>query len=296
MKKKKGFSCCRVIHDVARESSPLLSHGVNQFPPPEGVTECVVHPLGMKFALVWRGSLHNSRWWCWCWWGEAICLIDVNAWYVPSVSSRQALRGLVPRREMYSPWPVSAAEGQHTTGGNGNIYVLLLHTLPGARERGDKSPAGVIYRLGSADNTGAFSSSCNSPLFFVRLCLVSAAARRFEKLLSVPADRHFDSDREIKVAAQMKRQMSCLLQTGRRMRQMVSLCRARAQSLGLSSCSVISIKEKAAVSTEQKRPSVWQGLAFNGKDWRWGHSGAQLYSIRPHYPPDMDISPLKRKF
>lgn len=132
--------------------------------------------------------------------------------------------------------------------------------------------------------------------FFVHLCLVSAAARRFEKLLSTPADRHFDSDREIKVAAQMKRQMSCLLQTGRRMRQMVSLCRARAQSLGLSSCSVISIKEKAAVSTEQKSPSVWQGLAFNGKDWRWGHSGAQLYSIRPHYPPDTDISPLKRKF
>lgn len=42
----------------------------------------------------------------------------------------------------------------------------------------------------------------------------------------------------------MKRQMSWLLQTGRRMRQMVSLCRARAQSPGLSSCSVISIKEK----------------------------------------------------
>lgn len=55
-KKKKGFSCSRVIRDVAGESSPLLSQGVNQFPPPVGVTECVVHPLGMKFALVRPGS------------------------------------------------------------------------------------------------------------------------------------------------------------------------------------------------------------------------------------------------
>lgn len=138
--KKKGFSCCRVIRGDAREreSSPPLSPGVNHFPPPVGVTErdeICVNATGKS----------------------AICLIDVTAWYVPSVSSRQALGGLVPRREMYSPRPVSAAEGQRTTGGNGNIYVLSLHTLPGAREREDRAPAGVIYRLGSADSTGAFS-------------------------------------------------------------------------------------------------------------------------------------------
>lgn len=42
----------------------------------------------------------------------------------------------------------------------------------------------------------------------------------------------------------MKQQMSCLLQTSRRMQQMVSLCWACAQSLWLSSCSVISIQNK----------------------------------------------------
>lgn len=58
------------------------------------------------------------------------------------------------------------------------------------------------------------------------------------------ADRRFDSDGKIKVAAQMKQQMSCLLQTGRRMQQMVSLCWACAQSLWLSSCLPISMQNK----------------------------------------------------
>lgn len=169
-------------------------------------------------------------------------------------------KGLVLRREMYSPWPVSAAEGQHTTGGNGNIYLLLLHTLPGAREREDKAAASVIYRLHQRLLTILAPSPIMQPLLLFRASMFSfCRGTQVEKLLPAPADRHFDSDGEIKVAAQMKRQMSWLLQTGRRMRQMVSLCRARAQSLGLSSCSVISIKEKASVSSDQKSKSVWQG-------------------------------------
>lgn len=130
---------------------------------------------------------------------------------------------------------------------------------------------------------------CTSMFSFCRLAQV-------EKLLSAPADRHFDSDREIKVAAQMKRQMSRLLQTGRRMRQMVSLCRARAESPGLSSCSVISIKEKRRLFRLIGRVKAfgrgciqWQRLAL-------GSLGRQLYSIRTHYPPDMDILPLQGKF
>ena len=71
--------------------------------------------------------------------GKAIHLIDMNARYVLSVSSRQAAGGLVLRQELYSLWPVNTAEGQCTTGGNGNTYVLLLDTLPGAGRREESS-------------------------------------------------------------------------------------------------------------------------------------------------------------
>lgn len=65
---------------------------------------------------------------------KAIHLIDMNAWYVLSVSSRHAVRGLVPRLKLFSLWPVNTAEGQCSSGGNGNTFVLLLDTLPGGRQ------------------------------------------------------------------------------------------------------------------------------------------------------------------
>lgn len=66
---------------------------------------------------------------------KAIRLIDMYAWYVVSVCSCQAVCGFVLRQKLYSLWPANTAEGQCTTGGNGNTYVLLLDTVPGAGRR-----------------------------------------------------------------------------------------------------------------------------------------------------------------